>query len=62
MHIGSTRNPIVCSPLNIDGWKEIDVTSVETKTKDTYEGNTFLETTFGEKYLGYKISHDGKMI
>ena len=63
MHIGSTKRPNICSPIYIDGWKETYVTSVETEitqTEDSYEGQAFLETTLGEKYLGDKISHDGK--
>ena len=34
----------LCSPLYIDGWKETDVTSVETgitQNRDVYEGKTF---------------------
>ena len=63
MHIGSTRNESICSPLYVDGWKEIDVTSVETGAplmEDAYEGEEALETTLGEKYLGDHISYDGK--
>ena len=56
MHIGSIRNQSICSPLCIDGWKETGIT----QHKDAYEGKTFLETTLGVKYLGDKISHDGK--
>ena len=47
MQIGSTRNQSICGPLYIDGWKEIDVPSVETEitqNKYAYEGKTFLET------------------
>ena len=39
MHIGSTQNPLICSELMIDGWKEENVTFVETgksQRKDTY--------------------------
>ena len=53
----------MCSELVIDGWREENVTCVETgKTilKDTYEGDKILETSLGERYLGDIISQDGK--
>ena len=52
----------VCA-CTLYGWKEIDVTSVETGTQlleDAYNGEEALETTLGEKYLGDHISYDGK--
>ena len=63
MHIGNTKKLSICCELHIDGWKEINVTSVETglrQVKDTYEGEEILESTLGEKYLGDIISQDGK--
>ena len=63
MHIGSTRKRRICCDLNIDGCKEIYVTSVETgltQIKDTYQGEEVLETFLGKKYLGDTISKDGK--
>ena len=47
----------------IDGWREKNVTCVETgitKLEDSYEGDTLLETSLGERYLGDIISQDGK--
>ena len=49
--------------LYVDGWKEIEVTSVETGAplrEDAFEGQEALETTLGEKCLGDHISYDGK--
>ena len=62
-HIGSTQQPFLCCELLIDGWSEENVTFVETgttKLKDAYEGETVLETSLGEIYLGDIISEDGK--
>ena len=63
MHIGSINKPFICRELLIDGWSEENVTFVETgttKLKDTYVGETVLETSLGEIYLGDIISEDGK--
>ena len=63
MHIGNTQNPLMCSELMIDGWKEENVTFVETgksQLKDTYEGEQILENSLGERYLGDIISVDGR--
>ena len=63
MHIGKTPKTIMCCELKIDGWREENVTCVETGTtqiKDSYEGGKILETSFGERYLGDIISEDGK--
>ena len=63
MHIGSTRKPTICCDLIIDGWREKNVTCVETGVthlEDAYEGDMLLETSLGERYLGDIISQDGK--
>ena len=63
MHIGKTPKTIMCCELKIDGWREENVTCVETGTtqiKDSYEGGNILETSLGERYLGDIISADGK--
>ena len=41
MHIGKTCDVNTCTDLYVDGWKEENVTNVETnfvKIEDTYEG------------------------
>ena len=49
--------------MYVDGWKEMEVTSVETGAalrEDAFEREEALETTLREKYLGDLISYDGK--
>ena len=63
MHIGKTCDVNTCTDLYVDGWKEENVTNVETnivQIEDTYEGEEILKLTEGEKYLGDILTNDGR--
>jgi hypothetical protein len=65
MHVGHTHEEKTCPELTIDGWKENLVRHVEMggeEPTDTYEGETHLQTSHQEKYLGDIVSDDGKNV
>ena len=65
MHIGKVYESFKCQTLKVDNWKELEVTNEETGAEtieDVIDGETEMENTKSEKYLGDIISVDGKNI